>query len=44
MGSPRRNNKGVEKDAKHFKKDSRPIATMYSSTSTQTKIVNVVEK
>ncbi len=44
MGSPRRNNKGVEKDAKHFKKDNRHIGTMYSSTSTQTKILNVVKK
>lgn len=43
MGSPGRNNKGVEKDAKHFKKDNRHIGPMYSSTSTQTIIVNVVK-
>jgi hypothetical protein len=43
MGSLRRNNRGVEKDAEHFKKDNRHIGTMYSSTSTQTKIVNVTK-
>jgi ribosomal protein L34E len=42
MGIPRRKYKVVEKDAKHFKKDNRHIGTMYSSTSTQTKIVNVI--